>query len=125
VLLLGLVLTAGATSSVGPYFRISSTFYVRPTMTFEVVHADATKYVGHEHWLSWGTKARANATLFTNTCVPSCAEGGFRGQAIQLTLSGLVPCRGKKVYSDFAIADRSGTPLFSGSFRSLGDLKGC
>jgi len=117
--------SAAAVAS-GPFVVLNDAFYVKPTFTFEVNEATHNSLIGKTHWLTWdATGATARTTLFTNTCRPSCSEGLFQIQRAQVRLYNLATCRGKKVFSDFAVSASDGEPLFSGSFRSLGYLRHC
>jgi hypothetical protein len=100
--------------------------YMKPTFTFGVANGEASQFVGKSHWTAWARSgAVANTTLFTNTCRPSCRFGHYLQQPAKIRLFGLVPCRGKAVFSEFVVIDPSGEPVVQGSFRSLGNMQRC
>jgi hypothetical protein len=122
-----LTLSSGAAGvAAGPYVVLNDHFYMRPAFTFEIVNAARNVYVGKSRWQSWSsTGATSSSTLFTNTCQPSCGEGSYSQERVQVRLYDVSSCRGKRVFSSFAVVATSGATLFTGSFRGLGYLRRC
>ena len=118
-----------ATSSAGvggPFVVLNDHFYVKPSFTFEIVGAARNVYIGKSRWQSWSSSgATGTTTLFTNTCKPSCGEGGYSEERAQVRLFGVSTCRGHTVFSSFTVVGASGEQLLQGSFRGLGYLNRC
>jgi hypothetical protein len=118
--------TNAAGAAAGPYVMLNDHFYTRPSFTFEVVSSSRNAYLGRSRWQSWSSRgASGRSTLFTNTCRPSCGEGSYSEERVQVRLYGVSTCRGKRVFSSFDVMGSSGETLFSGSFRGLGYLRHC
>jgi hypothetical protein len=120
------VSTNAAGSAAGPYVVLNDHFYMRPSFTFEVVNSSRNAYLGKSRWLTWSsTGASGSSTLFTNTCRPSCGEGSYSQERVQVRLFDVSTCRGRQVFSSFAVVGSGGETLLSGSFRGLGYLRRC
>jgi len=120
------VSTNAAGAAAGPYVVLNDHFYMRPSFTFEVVNASRNAYIGKSRWQTWGSSgASGNSTLFTNTCRPSCGEGSYSQERVQVRLFDVSTCRGRQVFSSFAVVGPGGETVLSGSFRGLGYLRRC
>jgi hypothetical protein len=118
--------TGAAGVAAGPYVVLNDHFYMRPSFTFEIVNATRNVYVGRSRWQTWGASgATSSSTLFTNTCRPSCGEGSYSEERVQVRLYDVATCKGRRVFSSFAVVGSGGETLLSGSFRGLGYLRGC
>jgi hypothetical protein len=118
--------TNAAGAAAGPYVVLNGHFYMRPSFTFEVVSSSKNAYLGRSRWQTWGSSgAIGRSTLFTNTCRPSCGEGSYTAERVQVRLYGVSTCRGKRVFSSFTVMGSGGETLLSGSFRGLGYLRRC
>jgi hypothetical protein len=116
---------AGAVAA-GPYVVLNGHFYMRPSFTFEVVNASRNAYLGKSRWQTWDSGgASGSSTLFTNTCRPTCGEGSYREERVQVRLFDVSTCRGRPVFSSFSVVGPGGETLLSGSFRGLGYLRRC
>ena len=122
-----LVVSANAAgSAAGPYVVLNDHFYMRPSFTFEVVNSSRNAYIGRSRWQTWGSSgASGSSTLFTNTCRPSCGEGSYSQERVQVRLFDVSTCRGRQVFSGFTVVAPGGETLLSGSFRGLGYLRRC
>src|SRR3954453_1694653 len=115
-------LTAASSPRVaGPFVVLNDHFYVRPAFTFEVLASARNVYIGRSRWQSWSRLgATATTTVFTNTCKPSCGEGGYVEERGQVRLFGVGTCRGRTVFTSFTVLGSRGEELLQGSFRGLG-----
>ncbi len=120
------VATSTAGVAAGPYVVVNDHFYMRPSFTFEVVNASRNVYIGRSRWQTWSASgATGSSTLFTNTCRPGCGDGSYSEERVQVRLFDVSSCRGKRVFSSFAVVGSGGETLLTGSFRGLGYLRGC
>jgi hypothetical protein len=73
-----------------------------------VVTGDGSGYMTRISWASWGgAEATGAGTYEGDTCVPSCAQGTFKGYPATLTLSGPSHFRaGRQMYTRVTIVAR-------------------
>jgi len=79
---------------------------------------DANEYLRALTWKSWGAATTtATGKLGYVVCDPDCASGYEKTVPVNVTLSGTMTCKGKKLYARMELAFPKGLPPKNSDYR--------